>query len=78
MYLQGVDSVFDIVWNENKYGITTYADGRYGENPNRLGAYYQFQVLIKPSLENIQDLYLQSLEYLGLDLSSHDNRFCRR
>ena len=50
-------------------------DGRYGENPNRLGAYYQFQVLIKPSLENIQDLYLQSLEYLGLDLSRHDIRF---
>lgn len=50
-------------------------DGRYGENPNRLGAYYQFQVLIKPSLENIQSLYLQSLEYLGLDLSQHDIRF---
>ena len=50
-------------------------DGRYGENPNRLGAYYQFQVLIKPSLENIQDLYLKSLEYLGLDLSCHDIRF---
>ncbi|MDX4025816.1 glycine--tRNA ligase subunit alpha [Aliarcobacter skirrowii] len=50
-------------------------DGRYGENPNRLGSYYQFQVLIKPSLENIQDLYLQSLEYLGLDLSRHDIRF---
>src|SRR5574344_610932 len=50
-------------------------DGRYGENPNRLGAYYQFQVLIKPSLENIQDLYLKSLEYLGLDLSRHDIRF---
>lgn len=50
-------------------------DGRYGENPNRLGAYYQFQVLIKPSPENIQDLYLQSLEYLGLDLSKHDIRF---
>ncbi|MCJ8327076.1 MAG: glycine--tRNA ligase subunit alpha [Campylobacterales bacterium] len=50
-------------------------DGRYGENPNRLGAYYQFQALIKPSPENIQDLYLQSLEYLGLDLSKHDIRF---
>ena len=50
-------------------------DGRYGENPNRLGSYYQFQVLIKPSLENIQDLYLQSLEYLGLDLKKHDIRF---
>jgi len=50
-------------------------DGRYGENPNRLGSYYQFQVLIKPSPENIQELYLKSLEYLGLDLSLHDIRF---
>ena len=50
-------------------------DGRYGENPNRLGAYYQFQVLIKPSPDNIQDLYLQSLEFLGLDISRHDIRF---
>ena len=50
-------------------------DGRYGENPNRLGSYYQFQALIKPSPENIQDLYLQSLEFLGLDLSKHDIRF---
>jgi len=50
-------------------------DGRYGENPNRLGSYYQFQALIKPSPQNIQDLYLQSLEYLGLDLSKHDIRF---
>ncbi len=50
-------------------------DGRYGENPNRLGAYYQFQVLIKPSPEDIQDLYLKSLEYLGLDISKHDIRF---
>lgn len=50
-------------------------DGRYGENPNRLGAYYQFQVLIKPSPDNIQDLYLKSLEYLGLDLGEHDIRF---
>jgi glycyl-tRNA synthetase alpha chain len=50
-------------------------DGRYGENPNRLGAYYQFQVVIKPSPENIQNLYLRSLEALGLDLSRHDVRF---
>lgn len=50
-------------------------DGRYGENPNRLGAYYQFQVLIKPSPDNIQDLYLKSLEYLGLNLKEHDIRF---
>ncbi|GHV08064.1 glycine--tRNA ligase alpha subunit [Campylobacterota bacterium] len=50
-------------------------DGRYGENPNRLGAYYQFQALIKPSPANIQALYLQSLEYLGLNLKNHDIRF---
>jgi glycyl-tRNA synthetase alpha chain len=50
-------------------------DGRYGENPNRLGSYYQFQVLIKPSLDDIQDLYLKSLEYIGLDTSKHDIRF---
>lgn len=50
-------------------------DGRYGENPNRLGSYYQFQVLIKPSPNNIQELYLKSLEYLGLNLKEHDVRF---
>lgn len=50
-------------------------DGRYGENPNRLGSYYQFQVIIKPSPDNIQELYLKSLEYLGLNLKEHDIRF---
>ena len=50
-------------------------DGRYGENPNRLGHYYQFQVLIKPSPSNIQDLYIKSLEAIGLDLKKHDLRF---
>lgn len=50
-------------------------DGRYGENPNRLGSYYQFQVLIKPSPENIQELYLKSLDVLGIDRSKHDIRF---
>ncbi len=50
-------------------------DGRYGENPNRLGSYYQFQVLIKPNPSNIQELYLRSLESLGLDLKNHDVRF---
>ena len=44
-------------------------DGRFGENPNRLQHYYQFQVLIKPSPIDIQDLYLNSLKHLGLDLS---------
>ena len=51
------------------------ADGRYGDNPNRLGAYYQFQVLMKPSPNNIQELYLKSLEVLGFDTKSHDIRF---
>ncbi len=50
-------------------------DGRYGENPNRLGSYYQFQVLIKPRPDNIQELYLKSLEMLGLDIKKHDIRF---
>lgn len=50
-------------------------DGRYGENPNRLGSYYQFQVLIKPSPSNIQELYLDSLSTLGIDRTKHDIRF---
>ncbi|MEQ1900940.1 MAG: glycine--tRNA ligase subunit alpha [Devosia sp.] len=50
-------------------------DGRYGENPNRLQHYYQFQVILKPSPDNIQDLYLQSLAEIGLDASLHDIRF---
>jgi len=50
-------------------------DGRYGENPNRLQHYYQFQVLIKPSPPNIQELYLDSLRMLGIDPEVHDIRF---
>jgi glycyl-tRNA synthetase alpha chain len=50
-------------------------DGRYGENPNRLQHYYQFQVILKPSPDEIQDLYLGSLQYLGIDTSVHDIRF---
>lgn len=50
-------------------------DGRYGENPNRLQHYYQFQVLIKPSPDNIQELYLDSLRSFGIDPSVHDIRF---
>jgi len=50
-------------------------DGRYGDNPNRLQHYYQFQVLLKPSPEDIQDLYLDSLVYLGIDPLEHDIRF---
>lgn len=50
-------------------------DGRYGENPNRLQHYYQFQVVMKPSPDNIQELYLGSLARLGVDTSIHDIRF---
>ncbi|MDU0112215.1 glycine--tRNA ligase subunit alpha [Psychrosphaera aquimarina] len=50
-------------------------DGRYGENPNRLQHYYQFQVMLKPSPKNIQELYLGSLEELGLDTLVNDIRF---
>ncbi len=50
-------------------------DGRFGENPNRLQHYYQFQVLLKPSPENIQQLYLDSLIHLGIDPLEHDIRF---
>ena len=50
-------------------------DGRYGENPNRLQHYYQFQVILKPSPKDIQDLYLESLAEIGIDLAKHDVRF---
>ena len=51
------------------------ADGRYGENPNRLYQHHQFQVVMKPSPENIQELYLESLRLLGIDPLEHDIRF---
>lgn len=50
-------------------------DGRYGENPNRTQHYYQFQVILKPSPDNIQELYLNSLRALGIDTLVHDIRF---
>jgi glycyl-tRNA synthetase alpha chain len=50
-------------------------DGRYGENPNRLGAYYQFQVVLKPSPDDLQELYLGSLTAIGIDPLKHDIRF---
>jgi glycyl-tRNA synthetase alpha chain len=50
-------------------------DGRYGENPNRLQHYYQFQVILKPSPADVQDIYLQSLKAIGLDPALHDIRF---
>jgi glycyl-tRNA synthetase alpha chain len=51
------------------------ADGRYGENPNRLQHYYQYQVIIKPSPMNIQEMYIDSLVWLGIDPLEHDIRF---
>lgn len=50
-------------------------DGRYGENPNRLQHYYQYQVIIKPSPDDIQEIYLESLKSLGIDPKDHDIRF---
>ncbi len=50
-------------------------DGRYGDNPNRLQHYYQYQVVLKPSPDNIQDLYLDSLREIGINTSQHDIRF---
>ena len=50
-------------------------DGRYGENPNRLQHYYQFQVILKPSPPDLQDLYLRSLKAIGVDAAIHDIRF---
>jgi len=51
------------------------ADGRYGENPNRLYKHFQYQVLLKPSPVDVQDVYLRSLEAIGIDLREHDIRF---
>jgi glycyl-tRNA synthetase alpha chain len=51
------------------------ADGRYGENPNRLYKHFQYQVILKPSPTDIQDMYLRSLEAIGIDLRAHDIRF---
>ena len=50
-------------------------DARYGENPNRLGHYFQYQVILKPNPDNAQDLYLNSLTAMGIDLTKHDVRF---
>ncbi|RNC29876.1 MAG: Glycine--tRNA ligase alpha subunit [Candidatus Dichloromethanomonas elyunquensis] len=50
-------------------------DGRYGENPNRLQHYFQYQVILKPSPDNVQELYLESLERLGINPLDHDIRF---
>src|SRR5271156_3335281 len=50
-------------------------DGRYGENPNRLQHYYQFQAILKPAPDDIQDMYLKSLDAIGVDSGLHDIRF---
>lgn len=51
------------------------ADGRYGQNPNRLGRYYQFQVIIQPYINNIQEIYLNSLKFISINPAVHDIRF---
>jgi glycyl-tRNA synthetase alpha chain len=56
-------------------GVRRPKDGRYGENPNRFQHYYQFQVLIKPSPKDIQDIYLKSLEAISISVREHDIRF---
>lgn len=50
-------------------------DGRYGENPNRLQHYYQYQVILKPSPADVQEIYIESLRYLGIEIEKHDIRF---
>jgi glycyl-tRNA synthetase alpha chain len=50
-------------------------DGRYAENPNRVQQYHQFQVILKPAPENPQEIYLNSLKYIGIDIEKHDVRF---
>ena len=52
-------------------------DGRYGENPNRLQHYYQYQVILKPSPKNSQEVYLESLRHIGFELKKHDIRFVK-
>ena len=56
-------------------GCRRPTDGRYGENPNRLQHYYQYQVILKPSPDDVQDVYLESLKALGLSPENHDVRF---
>jgi glycyl-tRNA synthetase alpha chain len=55
--------------------VADQRDGRYGENPNRFQHYFQYQVLIKPSPDNIQEIYLESLRKLGIKPEDHDIRF---
>lgn len=69
-------SIGDTIWNAAYVQPSRRpTDGRYGNNPNRLQHYYQFQVLMKPSPKNSQELYLGSLEVLGIKLDEHDIRF---
>jgi glycyl-tRNA synthetase alpha chain len=66
------NSPFDVAYIETS---KRPKDGRYAENPNRLQQFQQYQVILKPAPSDVQDLYLESLEYLSLDLSKHDIRF---
>ena len=70
--LSGPDDVWNAAYVQPSRRPT---DGRYGENPNRLQHYYQFQTIMKPSPANAQELYLGSLEAIGLDVKKHDIRF---
>ena len=53
------------------------ADARYGQNPNRLGSYYQFQTLLKPAPSNIKDLFIKSIDHIGIDIKANDIRFIK-
>jgi len=74
------DTIFNVIGNQfckRSYvqKVIRPADGRYGDNPNRLYQHHQYQVILKPSPSNIQDLYLKSLESIGIDINKHDIRF---
>ncbi len=63
-------------WRVAYYGISKRPkDGRYAENPNRLQQFYQYQVILKPPPDDVQELYLKSLEHIGINLKEHDVRF---
>lgn len=79
----GTGNPYTIFWSLGKRKVSVAylepcrrpADGRYGENPNRMGHYFQYQVMLKPAPENNQKLFLQSLEELGIKIKEHDIRF---
>jgi len=64
------------IWNAAYLEVSKRPrDGRYGENPNRFQQFYQYQVIMQPAPQNIQDLYVESLKHLGIDIIKHDIRF---